>query len=147
MAVACTTRPSQLPGTKKMASQEWVHGLPRIDQVNQLCDGCLADRHRCTPFPEQTEYRAQQPLKLIHGDLCGPIMPPTPSNKKVFLLLIDDCSRYTKITPLPSKDCAPATIKLRCLCIYHGGEFISANFTNHYVETGVHRQLTTPYSS
>jgi hypothetical protein len=127
-----------------------VHGLPKIDQVNQLCDGCLAGKHRRTPFLEQAEYRAQQPLELVHGDLCWPITPPTPSGKKVFLLLIDDCSRYTWITLLPSKDCAPGAIKklqaeaevasgkkLCCLRTDRGGEFISAVLTNHCAETGV----------
>jgi hypothetical protein len=129
-----------------------VHGLPKIDQVNQLCDGFLVGKHQHTPFSEQAEYRAQQPLELVHGDLCWPITLPTPSGKKVFLLLVDDYSRYTWITLLPSKDCAPGAIKklqaeaevasgkkLCCMRTYRGGEFISTALTNHRAEMGVRR--------
>lgn len=34
------------------------------------------------------------PLELVHGDLCGPISPPTPGKKRYVFVLIDDCTRY-----------------------------------------------------
>jgi hypothetical protein len=79
---------------KKLASQKMVYGLPVLDQVDQVCDGCLIGKQRHTSFPGQARQRVESPLDLIHGDMCGPITPVTPSGNRYFLLLIDDMSRY-----------------------------------------------------
>jgi hypothetical protein len=57
-----------------------VRGLPQFDQVEQVCDSCLADKQQCAAFSEQAHHRANNILDLVHGDLCGPIMPATPSS-------------------------------------------------------------------
>ena len=36
---------------RKMGREELVCGLPIIDQVQQVCDACLAGKQRRTPFP------------------------------------------------------------------------------------------------
>jgi hypothetical protein len=41
-----------------MAVEQWVCGLPKIEQVNQLYNGCLVKKHHCAPFPERVEYRS-----------------------------------------------------------------------------------------
>jgi hypothetical protein len=51
-------------------------------------------KQRRTSFPRVTKYRADKLLELVHGDICGPITPSTPSGKRLFLLLVDDKSRY-----------------------------------------------------
>jgi hypothetical protein len=67
---------------KMMANQGWVRSLPCIQQVDQLCDGCLVGKHRRAPFPEKAEHRSTCPLELVHGDLCGPIIPTTPGGEE-----------------------------------------------------------------
>jgi hypothetical protein len=37
----------------RLANHNMVHGLPSLEQVEQLYDACLVDKHRRTPFPEQ----------------------------------------------------------------------------------------------
>jgi len=81
-----------------------VHGLPSLEHVDQVYNACLIGKHRRTPFPEQARWRAAGILDLVHGDLCGPTSPMTPSSNKFFLLLIDDLSRYMWLVLLPSKD-------------------------------------------
>jgi transposase InsO family protein len=86
-------------------------------------------------------------LKLVHGDLCGPITPTTPSEKKIFLLLVDDYSRFMWIVLLRSKDQALDAIKqvkaeadatsgrkMTCLHTDRGGEFTSKDFTEYCAE-------------
>jgi transposase InsO family protein len=144
---------------RKMVAEEWVRGLPKIEQVDQLCDGCLAGKHRRAPFPEQVEYKSTEGFELVHADLCGPITPTMPDGKKFFLLMVDDFRRYMWLVLLPSKDCAADAIKrvhadveamsgkkLRCLRTDRGGEFIVASFDEHCSATGVRRQLTASYS-
>jgi hypothetical protein len=41
---------------KKMVSQAWVRGMPKISQVDQLCDDCLARKQRWAPFPDKAEH-------------------------------------------------------------------------------------------
>jgi hypothetical protein len=71
-----------------------VRGLPEFTQVERVCDSCLVSKQHRAPFLAQAKRRAKSVLELIHGDLCGPITPATPSGNKYFLLLVDDMSRY-----------------------------------------------------
>lgn len=66
----------------KMALEELVHGMPPITQVEQVCKACLAGKQRCAPFPQKALRRLIEALQLLHGDLCGPITPATPSGNR-----------------------------------------------------------------
>jgi hypothetical protein len=81
-----------------------VRGLPQIDHVDQVCDSCLAGKQRRQPFMSKAKYRATQKLELVHGDICGPMTLTTPSGNKLFLLLIDDLSRYMWVVLMNTKD-------------------------------------------
>nr|GEV32939.1 hypothetical protein [Tanacetum cinerariifolium] len=43
-------------------------------------------------------------LELVHGDLCRPISPPTPTRNRYFVLLVDDYSRVMWVYLLKTKD-------------------------------------------
>ncbi|KAF2306587.1 hypothetical protein GH714_019620 [Hevea brasiliensis] len=62
---------------RKLSRRGMVKGLPSIDQVDKLCDGCLVGKQHRTSFPKKSEFRANKPLELVHSDLCGPITPTT----------------------------------------------------------------------
>jgi hypothetical protein len=104
-------------------------------------------------------FHLSRVLELIHGDLYGKILPPTPASNQYFLLLVDDRSRFMSVVLLSSKDQVDDAIqkfqvraecrtgeKLRGLCTDRGGEFNSKNFAEYCLEHGVWRQLTMPYS-
>ena len=74
---------------QKLHKKEMVYGLLVIEGGNRLCDECLSDKQKRTPFPSQASYRAGEPLELMHNNICGPIKPATPSGKTLFLLLVD----------------------------------------------------------
>lgn len=144
---------------RKMGRDELVRGLPVLSQVHQVCEACLAGKHRRAPFPHQALHRSTEPLALVHGDLCGPITPATPSGNRYFLLLVDDYSRYMWLVLLATKDGAPAAIKrvqaaaerksgheLLALCTDCGGEFTAKHFAEYCEELGVRHELTAPYS-
>jgi transposase InsO family protein len=142
-----------------MGKEALVRGMPVLEHVDQLCDACLAGKHRRAPFPQQAQRCATRSLELIHGDLCGPVTPATPSGNRFFLLLVDDYSRYMWLTLLRSKDEAATAIKhiqaaaerksgnqLGALRTDRGGEFTTAHFKDYCTELGVHRELTAPYT-
>jgi hypothetical protein len=68
----------------KLAARNMVCGLPLLDQVDQVCDGCLVGKQRRTSLPVQVQRRASSILDLVHSDLCGPVSPATPQRQEVF---------------------------------------------------------------
>ena len=144
---------------RKMAREELVRGLPLLNQVEQVCEACLAGKQRRVPFPQKALGRSTEVLRLLHGDICGPITLATPSGNRYFLLLVDDYSRYMWISLLPSKDAATTTIKhiqvaaerktgkkVKALRTDRGGEFAAADFTAYCAQLSVRRELTAPYT-
>jgi hypothetical protein len=99
------------PALRKLARDDMVRSLLEVEQVDQICDGCLAGKHHRSSFPHRAEYRAEEVLELVHGDLCGPITLPTPRGNRYFLLLIDNNNRYMWLRTLRSKDQAAVAIK------------------------------------
>jgi len=104
-------------------------------------------------------YRAHEPLDLVHADLCGQIRPKTPGGKNYFLLIVDDCSRYMWIELLATKDEAFRCFKrvkalaeterggkLRAFRSDRGGEFNSLEFREYCDEHGIKHFTTTPYT-
>ena len=144
---------------RSLAAENMVVGMPRLEQIDHVCDGCMVAKQRRLPFPAQATYRASEQLELIHGDLCGPITPETPSGKRYFLLLVDDHSRYMWVALLRSKDEAlgamkkiqkaaetQRNLKLKAIQTDRGGEFSSKEFAEHCDEHGVKHFLTAPYT-
>ncbi|XP_071680491.1 uncharacterized protein [Lolium perenne] len=80
------------------------HGLPCVDHVDKLCDKGVVEKQRSAPYPRETTDQASEALELVHGDICGPISPATPSGNEYFMLVVDDHSQYMWIVLLKSKD-------------------------------------------
>lgn len=76
-----------------------------------MCDACLAGKQRRTPFSKEAKWRAPKVLDLVHADFCGLVTPPTPGEKKMFLLLIDDHSCFMWLLMLRAKDEAATAIR------------------------------------
>jgi transposase InsO family protein len=146
-------------GLRRLAEQDMVRGLPQIDHVDQVCDSCLAGKQRRVAFPSEAKYRAAHKLELVHGNLCGPVTPATPSNNKYFFLLVDDLSRYMWLILLSTKGQAATAFtafqaraeteagrKLGTLRTDRGGEFTARTFVEHCAQEGIQRHFTAPYS-
>jgi transposase InsO family protein len=144
---------------KRFSAKRMVQGLPSFDHMEQFCDVCMLTKQRRLPFPQQSSFRAMERLELVQGDLCGPVTPTTPGGRRYFLLLVDDLSRYMWVVVLGSKGEATNVIrraqaaveaecgcKLRVLRTDNGGEFTAAKFTLYYVDEGVQRHYSVPYS-
>ncbi|KAE8693794.1 Brefeldin A-inhibited guanine nucleotide-exchange protein 4 [Hibiscus syriacus] len=60
-------------GLELLSKNEMVKGLPYINHLDQLCEGCLVGTQFRKSFPNESETRAKKPLELIHTDVYGPI--------------------------------------------------------------------------
>jgi hypothetical protein len=109
----------------------------------KLCETYLASKQRRLPFPQTAKFLAEEVLKPVHADLCGPIPPATPRGNKYFLLLVDDHSRFMWLKLLESKDGAADAIKhFKALA-----EVESSHTLRTFRSDARHATaLTTPYS-
>lgn len=87
-----------------MKNNGMVCSLPKLKQPTHVCTGCLISKQTGKGFPSKTEFNAKAPLELIHGDLCGPISPPTAAGNRYFFLLVDDYSRVMWVFLQKTKD-------------------------------------------
>ena len=144
---------------KEMSNKKSVEGLPPINMPNKLCRSCVVGKHHRTSFPKKSTFQATEPLELIHIDICGPISPPTLGGSRYFLLIIDDFSILTWVAMLQCKSDAfeafkhfknlvetKKGLKIKTLRSDRGGEFTLDEFSKYYLEHGIKRQLTAPYS-
>jgi GAG-pre-integrase domain/Integrase core domain len=90
-------------GLKEIASKKMVHRLPLVDYPNKFCEGCVIGKHPRSSFPKVTEYQANNPLELVHTDICGPIQPSSIGENWYFITFIDDFSRKTWVYLLKEK--------------------------------------------
>jgi hypothetical protein len=143
---------------RELSRKDMATGVPVIDHVEQVCEGCALGKHHRAPFPKVSGFRAKKGLELFHYDLCGQITPPTLVGKNYFLL-VDDYSRYMWIELLRPKDEALSCLKkvkaraeielegkLKGIRTDRGGEFNSNQFTVFCTEFGIKHYTTTPYT-
>ncbi|GKB16092.1 zinc finger, CCHC-type containing protein [Tanacetum coccineum] len=144
---------------KFMSDKNLIEGMPKMYTQTLPCEGCLVGKQTRKTYPPHTSFRANKRLELVHGDLCGPISPPTPTGNRYFMLLVDDYSRVMWVYLLKTKDEALEVFKnfrkkvevetgekLKVLRTDRGGEFLSNQFTMYCNETGLERHYTSPYS-
>ncbi|CAI7793482.1 unnamed protein product [Closterium sp. NIES-53] len=96
-----------LPRLRGMHSRLLVSGLPRSlpplpPSPAPPCLPCVEGRQRAAPhsssFPPTTA-----PLQTLHMDVWGPARVSGQSRERYFLLVVDDYTRYTTVSPLRSK--------------------------------------------
>ena len=136
-----------------------VRGIPHIKHVHAFCDGYAIGKQHRTQFPRATAFHAENPLELVHTDLCGPVTPPTAGGKRYFLLIVDDYSRYMWLELIRTKDEALRFFKkvkamagneknCRLLAFRsdHSGEFNSTEFTEFCEHNGVRHYTSASYT-
>ncbi|KAL0551518.1 hypothetical protein IC582_010607 [Cucumis melo] len=86
------------------------HGHPlknqKILQSKELsCIACSQGKLIIRPSPAKVEVESPTFLERIHGDICGPINPPSGSFR-YFMVLIDASSRWSHVCLLSSRNLA-----------------------------------------
>lgn len=77
----------------KNKNKKWKKGLPQIDQVHDVCEACQLGKQHRDLFPHKSSWSANQPIQLVHSDLCGSMLTSSLRDSKYFISFIDDYSR------------------------------------------------------
>ena len=133
--------------------------IPKFTTVKGFkCQVCVQTKQ---PRKSHTtaEARDLAPLELIHSDLCEMNGVLTKGEKKYFMTLIDDSTRYCYVYLLKSKDEAlnyfkiykaeaenQLDRKIKRLRSDNGGEYISNEFDSFCAEHGIIHERTPFYS-
>ncbi len=101
--------------------------------------------------------RANQPLELIHSDVCGPMNVRARGGYEYFVTFIDDYSRYGYVYLMHHKSDTFEKFKeyraevenqlgrtIKTLRSDHGGEYLDREFEEFLIEHGIVSQLTSP---
>ncbi|GJZ09921.1 VIER F-box protein 2 [Tanacetum coccineum] len=79
-----------------LSKKEVVNGLPKLKYVkDQLCSSCEMSKAKRSSFKTKAVPSSKGRLNLLHMDLCGPMRVASINGKKIYLVIVDDYSRYT----------------------------------------------------
>lgn len=144
---------------KMMVDKGLVSGMPKFAVEKKTCASCLLGKQSRRPFPQATAFRASRKLELLHGDLCGPISPPTPGRNIYVFVIIDDHTRYVWSILMKEKGEAfdrfrkfkaiieqETGMSIKTFRTDRGGEFTLTEFNAYCEKSGIQRHLTAPYS-
>jgi hypothetical protein len=135
-----------------------VTGIHLIDDFPPFtCDSCeYAKMTRKAIRKERIAPQAETFGDEIHTDLWGPSPTLSLGGRKYYVTFTDDCTRYTKLDILRSKDQAfdaykqfaawadtQHHVKVKRLRSDRGGEYTGNAFTTFLQQQGTERRLTT----
>ena len=88
-----------------LVQKNLVRGLPKNEFTKDgLCDSCQKGKQRKASFKSKSISSIDEPLKLLHMDLFGPVNIMSISKKKYALVIVDDFTRFSWTFFLHSKD-------------------------------------------
>nr|GEX81866.1 hypothetical protein [Tanacetum cinerariifolium] len=88
-----------------------VRGLPKMKfKKDHLCSACDQGKIHRKHYKSKMAFASNQPLYLLHMDLCGPMRVESINGKRYVLVVVDDFSWYTWVFFLHSKDEASEVI-------------------------------------
>ncbi|KAJ9561558.1 hypothetical protein OSB04_006718 [Centaurea solstitialis] len=108
---------------EKLVRLKLVKGLPKIKfEKDHLCSACEMGKLKRSSHKTKSDPSFDQPLQLLHVDLCGPIAVQSLNGKKYILVLVDDFSRFTWVELVRKKSQLPVLLinLLNRLQVFHG---------------------------
>ena len=55
-------------GLNLLNTKGMVRGLPLIEKLDSLCEGCILRKQHRECFPSEKSVRAEAPLEIVHSD-------------------------------------------------------------------------------
>ena len=121
-----------------------------------VCESCLEGKMTKRPFNAKGR-RAQELLKLVHMDVCGPMSTQAKGDYEYFITFTDDHSGYGYVYLMKWKSKAFKKFKefkaevenqfgkrIKAIQSDRGGEYLLEDFKYYLTQNGIVSQLTTP---
>lgn len=143
----------------QMLGENMVSGI-KFDKSLRLskCDVCLAGKIASTPFPKR-ESTTNQPLEIIHTDVCGPMRTISNGGARYFITFVDDYSRWCQVYFLKEKSQVidkflefknfvenQKGYKIKAIQSDNGKEFCNRRMSDVLKREGIQHRLTVPYT-
>ena len=129
-----------------------------FDTAKIHCDTCHLAKQKRLPFPKEGS-RSTSVFDMVHMDVWGSFPHATHGDKRYFLTIVDDYSRFTWIFLLTLKsDCYSSFVnfyhmidtqfghKIRKIRSDNGGEFTSTNFQSFLQLKGIIHQTSCSHT-
>jgi gag-polypeptide of LTR copia-type/Zinc knuckle len=142
----------------KLVESSAVRGIKLDPNLQESpCDACIFARATCLPIPRLCiSVPAKHFRDEVHTDVWGPSSIPTWQGCQYFTSFTDDCTRFTVIFLIRTKDEAFMAYKtfeawvltqqhcrgIKVLRSNHGGEYLSKAFDAHLTAAGTACRLT-----
>ena len=145
--------------TSVMLSGRYATGITSTTKtMTSHCESCIIGKHPREPYPYRGN-RAENPLDLIHIDICGPFPVPTPDKFHYFIAYLDDNTNLSHIDLLKKKSEALASWIALCtrwerltgrtvarIRTDNAREFLSRLFQAYLVQRGIEHDTSCPYA-
>ena len=136
-----------------------VEGLPETQEKHyRVCTGCAKGKKTKKTFPN-SESKAKGILEIIHSDVCRPMSSSSLSGYVYYVSFFDDFFRNTWIYFMKNKDEVFSKFKefkalienhtekkIKTIQSDNGREFTSNEFKELCKDSGIKRELSTPYN-
>ncbi|GJS94153.1 putative reverse transcriptase domain-containing protein [Tanacetum coccineum] len=127
---------------------------------DHLYSACALGKSKKHSHKPKVEDSIQEKLCLLHMDLCGPMRIQSINGRKYMLVIVDDCSLFTWVKFLRSKDEVPEfmikflkMIQVRLNATVHnirtdnGTEFVNQTLKAYYEEVRISHQTSVGRTS
>lgn len=122
------------------------------------CDVCVMAKHRRAPFHSRPD-RAEEPLKVVHSDVCGPYPVVSLGGGKYVLTVLDECTEYAATIIMRSKEEVSGHLKsvllrwekqtgydVKRVYTDRGTEYINRDFQSFCLSKGIIHEPSVPYT-
>ncbi|GJZ24786.1 retrovirus-related pol polyprotein from transposon TNT 1-94 [Tanacetum coccineum] len=139
-----------------LVKRNLVRGLPKMKfEKDHLCSACEQGKIHRKHHKSKIAFASNNPLYLLHMDLCGPMRVKSINEKRYVLVVVDDFSRYTWVFFLHSKDEASEVIisfikktqvnlqlQVQRIRTHNGSEFKNKTLAKFFDEVGITQQFS-----
>jgi hypothetical protein len=129
-----------------------------LEANKEVCEPCALAKQTRLPF-QASDTKVDQPLTLVHSDVCGPMKVASLGGKRYIATFLDDYSGLSTIRLLKHKsEVTPAMrevftllenqsgYKVKALRTDNGGEYVNNAMTAYLKSKGILHQPTMPYT-
>ncbi|GKE63794.1 putative ribonuclease H-like domain-containing protein [Tanacetum coccineum] len=103
---------STFKNINKLVKGNLVRGLPsKTFKLDHSCVACRKGKQHRASCKKIEERTVREPLELLHMDLFGPVSVESVNRKKYYLVVTDDCSKFSWVFFLAYKDETSLTLE------------------------------------